>query len=303
MGKERFKRVFKAGWTNFRRNTYVTFGTTGVMSLVLILFLGLIAVNFLGSVFVQNLESKVDVRLYLTNEATDTDVRAIQSELQTLNSVKFVDYVSRDQALAEFKERHANDALIQQSLAELPDNPLQAWLNIKATDTSQYASIVGFLEANRLRGVIDKINYYDNEVVIQRIQGIATAVQNWGMILTLALAVIAVLVAFNTIRLTIYNQKQEIEIQRLVGASNWFIRAPYMIEGATYGIFATGIALIVFFAALQFASPKVAVLMPDVSLLGYFAGNAFQIVLLTLFAGIALGVTSSYVAIRRFLSV
>jgi len=303
MSNEKFNRVFSSGWTNFRRNRYVSIGTTGVMSLVLVLFLGMIGMNFLGSVFVQNLENKVDVRLYLKNEATDGDVREMRAELEQLNSVKYVDYVSREQALADFKERHANDALIQQSLAELPDNPLQAWLNIKARDSSQYASIVGFLEANRFRGVIDKINYYDNEAVIARIQGISTAVQNWGMVGTLALALIAVLVAFNTIRLTIFNQREEIEIQRLVGASNWFIRAPFMIEGAIYGIFATGIALVIFYGGLQIASPKIALLMPEVSLIGYFVGNGAQIVGLTLGAGVVLGVVSSMVAIGRFLKV
>lgn len=303
MSKERFNRVLSAGWNNFERNKYVSVGTTGVMSLVLILFLGLVGMNFLGSVFVQNLEGKVDVRLYLKNEATDSDIKEMRAELEQLNSVKYVDFVSREQALADFKERHANDALIQQSLAELPDNPLQAWLNIKAIDSAQYASIVGFLEANRFRGVIDKINYYDNEAVISRIQGISKAVQNWGMLGTLALALIAVLVAFNTIRLTIFNQKEEIEIQRLVGASNWFIRAPYLLEGAMYGVFATGIALVIFYGGLQIASPKIALLMPGISLMGYFVGNGIQIVGLTLAAGVSLGVVSSLVAIGRFLDV
>lgn len=303
MSKEKFQRIFASGWTNFRRNRYVSVGTTGVMTLVLLLFLGLIGVNFLGSVFVQNLEGKVDVRLYLKNEATSEDVREMREELEQLSSIKYIDFVSREQALADFKERHANDALIQQSLAELPDNPLQAWLNIKATDASEYASIVGFLEASRFRGIIDKINYYDNEAVIGRIQSISLAVQNWGMVVTAILALIAVLVAFNTIRLTIYNQKQEIEIQRLVGASNWFIRAPYMIEGAIYGVFATAISLVIFFGGLQVASPKIALLMPGVSVMGYFVGNGAQIVGISLVAGIGLGVFSSLIAIRRFLRI
>jgi cell division transport system permease protein len=180
---------------------------------------------------------------------------------------------------------------------------LQSWLNIKAVDSSQYASIVGFLEASRLRSVIDKINYYDNEVVIARIQNISEAIQGWGMVATLLLAFIAVLVAFNTVRLTIYNQRQEIEIQRLVGASNWFIRAPYMVEGVLYGTIATVIALTLFFAGLQFASPRIALLMPGVSLMGYFGGNIIQIAGITLIAGVGLGVLSSTIAIRRFMKI
>jgi len=303
MLKEKLGRVLRSGWNNFRRNSYVTFGTTGVLALVLILFLGLMAVNFLSGVVVSGLEGKVDVSLYFKEEATDADIATVRSDLENLSTVARVDYVSRDDALAAFKDRHAQDALIQESLAELETNPLQASLNVKATDSGQYASIVNFLEAHKLRTVIDKINFYENEAVIGRIQRISGSMQQGGMIATLVLAVIAVLVAFNTIRLTIYNQKQEIEVQRLVGASNWYIRAPYLVEGALYGVFAAGIASVVWYSAAGFLSPKVALVMPGVSLIGYFGGNAPQIILLTLVAGVGLGMVSSLIAIRRFLQV
>lgn len=303
MLKEKIQRVFRAGWTNFRRNSYVTFGTTGVMALVLILFLGLIAVNFFGSVVIKSLENKVDVSVYFKDEATDSDISALKHDLAALNTVASVDYVSKDDALAAFKERHAQDALIQESLAELQTNPLQASLNVKATDPGQYASIVSFLETHKLRTVIDKINYYENEAVIGRVQRISQSAQQGGLLATLVLAVIAVLVAFNTIRLTIYNQKQEIEIMRLVGGSNWYIRAPYLVEGSLYGIFAAVGALAVFYAGAIAISPKVALLMPGLSLIGYFGGNFIQIFLLTMAAGIALGVVSSLIAIRRFLKI
>jgi cell division transport system permease protein len=303
MLKEKLQRVFRAGWTNFRRNSYVSFGTTGVMALVLILFLGLIAVNFVSGVVVGALEGKVDVSVYFKSEATTDDIASVRRDLQSLNTVANVDYVSREEALAAFKERHAQDALIQESLSELQANPLQASLNIKATDAGQYASIVSFLETHKLRTVIDKINYYENEAVIGRIQRISQSVQESGLAATLILAVIAVLVAFNTIRLTIYNQKQEIEIMRLVGGSNWYIRAPYLIEGALYGVFAGVLALTVFYIFAASVSPKVALVMPGVSLIGYFTGNAIQIVMLMLAAGVSLGMVSSMIAIRRFLRV
>ena len=303
MLKEKLNRVIRAGWTNFRRNNYVTFGTTGVMALVLVLFLGLIGVNFLGGVITSTLEGKVDVSVYFKTDATEANIMTVKQDLEGLNTVASVDYVSRDQALAAFKERHAQDALIQESLAELDSNPLQASLNIKATDAGQYASIVSFLETHKLRTSIDKINYYENEAVIGRVQRISQSVQEGGIIGTLILAIIAVLVAFNTIRLTIYNQKHEIEIMRLVGGSNWYIRAPYLIEGSLYGIFAAVLALVITYAGVSSVSSKVAAVMPGISLIGYFGGNAIQIVLLTVLAGIGLGVVSSLIAIRRFLRV
>ena len=211
--------------------------------------------------------------------------------------------VSKDQALNEFKERHAGDTLVQDSLAELDENPLQASLNVKAGDSSQYASIVTFLEGNKFRSLVDKINFYENEQVIARVLTISGGLQNWGFLLTMALALIAVLVTFNTVRLTIYSQKQEIEIMRLVGGSNWHIKAPYLVEGGMYGALAAVIVTVMFYPIAFFISPKIESLMPGVSLISYFVSNIFQFVPLILFIGILLGVTSSFVAIRRFLKV
>ena len=301
--QETAKRVFNVGWTNFKRNTYLSMGTTGVMILVLFLFSGLMSLNYLASQIVSGLEEKVDVSVYFKNDASEEEINKVKSDLELLGTVKKVEYVSKDQALNEFKERHAGDTLIQDSLAELDDNPLQASLNVKADDSSQYASIVTFLEGNKFRSLVDKINFYENEQVIKRVLAISGGLRNWGFLLTMVLALIAVLVTFNTVRLTIYSQKQEIEIMRLVGGSNWHIKAPYLVEGGMYGSLAAGIVAVIFYPAIFFISPKVESLMPGVSLISYFVSNIFQFVPLIFFIGILLGVTSSFVAIRRFLKI
>jgi cell division transport system permease protein len=273
------------------------------MVLVLLLFLGLVAVNFIALTIVKSLDGKVDVSVYFKTEASEEEIGSIKSDLEALDTIDYVEYISRDKALEDFKNRHAGDALIQESLAELEDNPLQASLNIKATDASKYASVVSFLEANKFRSLIDKINYYENEQVINRVQAISGGLQNWGFIATIVLAMIAVLVTFNTIRLTIYNQKQEIEIMRLVGASNWHIRMPFLVEGGLYGLFAGVIALVIFYPTMHGISPKVAALMPGVSLIGYFTGNGLQLGPIILGLGVLLGAISSFIAIRRFLKI
>lgn len=301
--KKSLLRVLRTGWINFKRNRYISFGTTGVMVLVLILFSGLMAVGFLSSQVVANLQDKVDVSAYFKPDISEEDILSVRSELEALDNVKKVDYISAVQALREFKERHAGNATIQESLAELDFNPLQASLNIKANDPSQFASVVQFLEGNKFRSVIDKINYYENEKVIGRLQNISGGIQNWGFLMTMVLAVIAVLVTFNTIRLTIYNQRQEIEIMKLVGGSNWHIKAPFLVEGGLYGVFAALVTAVIFYPALFFVSPKIESLMPGVSLISYFLSNIFQFLFLVFFVGVLLGVVSSMVAIRRFLMV
>lgn len=301
--KEHLRRIFDTGLTNFKRNSYLSFGTTGVMVLVLLLFSALMAINFLSSTIVDSLQGKVDVSAYFKTDASEEQILQVKSDLEKLAYVSNVVYISRDKALEDFKQRHEGDPLIQESLDELGTNPLQASLNIKAQDSGRYASIVEYLEANKFRTVIDKINFYENEQVIKRVEGISNALQNWGFVATIFLAFVAVLVTFNTIRLTIYNQKQEIEIMRLVGGSNWFIKSPFLVEGGLYGALAAVIALVIFYPALYLISPKVSVLMPDISLMGYFVSNMAQYIFLILFSGVALGVISSAVAIRRFLKI
>ena len=301
--KESFGRIFDVGWTNFKRNSYLSMGTTGVMVLVLFLFSGLMSLNYLASQVVSGLEEKVDVSVYFKNDASEEEITMVKSDLELLSTVRNVEYVSKDQALSEFKERHAGDTLVQDSLAELDENPLQASLNVKAGDSSQYASIVTFLEGNKFRSLVDKINFYENEQVIARVLAISGGLRNWGFLLTMALALIAILVTFNAVRLTIYSQKQEIEIMRLVGGSNWHIKAPYLVEGGMYGVLAAVVVTVVFYPVVFFVSPKIESLMPGVSLISYFVSNIFQFVPLLFFIGILLGVTSSFVAIRRFLKI
>ncbi len=297
------KRIIKTGWTNFKRNGYLSFGATGIMALTLILFLGLLSLQFLTSQVVGTLQDKIDVSAYFTPDATEDQIMKIKSDLMSLPAVANVSYVSRDQALNDFKARHAENKLIQDSLAQLDSNPLAASINIKTKDSSQYASIAQFLENNKFRSVIEKINFYENKDVIERIQKLSSGLRNWGFGITLILAVIAALVTFNTVRLTIYNQKQEIEIMRLVGASNWQIRGPYLAEGGMYGLFAAGIALGVFYPAVSLVSDKITSFIPSVNLFGYFLGGIAQVALLIFGVGILLGMGSSFLAMRKHLQI
>lgn len=281
----------------------MSFGTTGVMTLVVLLFLGLLGVNFVSSKIVSDLRDKVDVAAYFKPEASEDEILRVKSDLEALPIVSEVVYISRDQALENFKASYAGQTDIQESLDLLNFNPLEASLDVKPTNPGDFAAVVAALEASRFRTLIDKIDFYENEKVIQRVQSISTGIQGWGLIATLILAAIAVLVTFNTIRLTIYNQRQEIEIMRLVGGSNWFIRTPYLVEGALYGFFAAILALVIFYPTVLFVSSKVGNLMEGLNLFGYFMSNIIVIILVAVVGGVLLGSISSFIAIRRFLRI
>jgi len=303
LNKENIIRVINQGWINFKRNSWLAFGTVGIMVLALLIFSGLVAFNVVSRAAIASLEEKVDVTAYLKTEASDEAASEIVRELSGRPDVAFVNYVSREQALEDFKKRHQGEELIQQALSELGENPLQASLEIKAVNAVQYASLVGFIESGRFGSLIDKIDFYENQTVIGRIQKISSGLRVGGILVSLILSVIAVLITFNTIRLTIYSQKQEIEIMRLVGASNWHIRGPFLVEGAIYGIIAGLAVLIIFYPVVYLASPKVQTFIPAVSLASYFTGFFGQMLALVMGSGVALGIVSSLIAVRRYLRI
>ncbi len=298
-----FKSVIKAGWTNFKRNSYLSAAATGVISLALLLFLGLLSLQFVTNEIVVSLQDKVDISAYFKTDTAEEQILEVKSDLTARADIENVNYVSRAQALEEFKKKHEDDPLIQESLAQLDDNPLAASLNIKTKHTSQYASIVQFLENSKFKENIDKINFYENRTVIDRIERLSSSVRTWGLTAALMLALIAVLVTFNTVRLTIYNQKQEIEIMRLVGASNWHIRGPYLAEGGFYGLFAALISMAVFYPIVYLVSDKITQLVETINLASYFSQGFLEVLAIISGLGIVLGVASSFIAIRKHLKI
>jgi cell division transport system permease protein len=298
-----FGSVLKNGWTNFKRNSYLSVAATGVMSLALILFLSLLSLQFLTAQAIISLEDKVDISAYFKTDTPEEQVLEVRAELQNRSDVASVNYVSREDALADFKARHAQDALISESLSLLDGNPLSASLNIKTKEFSEYATVAQFLQNSRFKDLFEKINFEENKGIIDKISGISNYVRTWGLTATFMLALIAVLVTFNTVRLTIFNQKQEIEIMRLVGASNWHIRGPYLAEGGFYGLFAAVVSLAIFYPVIYFTSDKISNFFETVNLWSYFSQGAAQIFLITAGLGVFMGIFSSFVAIRRHLKI
>lgn len=297
------KRLLNAGWINFKRNPILSAGSTSIMALTLGLFVALLAFNAISESAVTSLKEKVDVTAYFKVEAVEDQISAVRQDLDALPEVTKVEYVSREEALSRFRERHAGEELIEQALKELEENPLRASLNIKAQDPRYYGSIIGFLNGNRFGNLIEKVDFFENERVISRIQSISDGIQRWGGGITVFLALVAILVTFITIRLTIHSQQQEIEIMRLVGASNWQIRGPYLIEGGLYGLFAGLTVLAIAYPVFYFSTPKLEALLSSLNLFGYFVEFAGQTVALVLGSGIFLGIISSFTAVRRYLRI
>ena len=297
------KRIFKAGILNFWRNGWVSVATILVMVLTLFVTGALVFSNVLLKSALTKIEEKVDISVYFKTGAEDSDVIGLKNQLGKLSEVQSVAYVSRQVALANFKARHAGNALITQSLEELGENPLGASLNIRAKNPEHYESIAKFLASPSFAEMIDKINYFQNKIVIDRLSGILSASQRVGFGTTLALAIIAVLVTFNTIRLAIYTSREEIHIMRLVGATNRYIRGPFVVEGIFYGVISAVAAMIIFYPLTFWLGPKAEQFFGGPNLFQYYIANFFQLFALLLLVGVILGSLSSFIAVRRYLKV
>lgn len=297
-----FRRVIKTGYLNFRRNGWLTTATVMVMMLVLFVLGTLLLTSALANTILLTLESKIDISVFMTTDASENNIIEVKKEIESLPEVTEVAYISKDAALAEFRERHKQSVLIADALNELGGNPLTASLNIRAKDPTGYAAISSFL-LDKNYPVVDKINYFENQEVIEKLGSIFRTVRGAGALLVLFLACIALLVAFNTIRLAIYTLREEIGIMRLVGATSWFIRGPFLVSGILYGTSAAALTIFIFFPLVWLAAPKLLVVIPEFNLFNYFVNNIIQFSLILWGMGAVIGVLSSAVAVRRYLTI
>lgn len=294
-------RIIKYGWQGFLRNRWLSVSTVSVMFLAGIVFQGLILFNVISRAAISSLQDKIDISVYFKSNAAEDAILSIKRSLEGLSEVKTVDYVSREDALNEFKTKHAKEETITQAIAELGENPLLASLNIKAKDPRQYEAIAGYLESANLKELVERVTYAQNEIVIKRLNSLVDTIEKSGLGLTLFLVFLAVAVTFNTIRLAIFSASDQLNVMRLVGASNAFIRGPYIVESMIYGAIASFMSFAVLIPLVNFLSPHIASFIPEMNLAFYFSANAGRLLFYQLAFGIGLGVVSSFFAVRRYL--
>lgn len=308
------KRVVKSGFTNFWRSGFISIASIFVMTITLFVIGSLVFNDALLMSSLDELKQKVDINVYFTTTADEPSILSLQKTLESFPEVASVQYLSRDQALANFKELHQNDQLILQALDELQDNPLGAVLNVKTKEPSQYEAIANYLQQNPIltkdgSSIINKVNYNENKAAIDKLTEIIATSERLNYVRTLVLILASLFVTFNTIRLAIYVTREEISVMRLVGASNMYIRAPFVVAGMIYGLVSGILAIVIFYPVTYWFGPLFYPLplyltetsVSDLHLFQYYITNFGQISLIVLATGVFLGAVSSYWAVRRYL--
>ncbi len=301
------KRIIRAGFVGFWRSAFVSLSAIFVITVTLTVVGAMILLGQLLNASLVQVKDKVDINVYMVTTAEEQAVLDLKTSIETLPDVRAVVYTSREDALREFRERHKNDELTIQALEELGENPLGASLSIRAKETSQYESIALFLEQHRdieatESPLIDRINFNQNKNAIDKLTNIINTVERVSYITMIVLIISSVLIAFNTIRLTIYTSREEIGVMRLVGASNMYIRGPFVLQGIMYGLIAGVVALLILYPTVLWLGPHTEAFF-SFNIFTYFVTNFGYLFFVLVGSGIVLGTASSTLAIARYLSV
>lgn len=311
------KRMVRSGFVGFWRNSFLSFSSIVVFSISLLVLGSLIFFNTLTTAFIAKVKDRVDVNIYFTLDAREESILEFKKTLEKMPEVSKVDYISREEAIASFTEKYKDNTPIIEGLKEIGYNPLPATLNVKTKEPSQYESIANLLEnkdtlPKNISSIIEDDSYHKNKLIIDRLSRIIPLVERTGWVLSIALLIVALIITFNTIRLSIYSSKDEIAVMKLVGASNTYARGPFVVSGVMYGI-VSGVIALVILAGLTYYVDLILVRFlsaypGDVSglknlLFSYYVSHFIEILIVIIGSGVILGGASSYIAVRRYLNV
>ncbi len=302
------RRIVTAGFRGFYRNRTVSLSSIFILTITLSIITSFYLFRAIFDYTLDQVREKVDVRVYFTVDAAEQDIADVKAKLLGLSQVKSVTYTSREQALEDFKTKHSGDTLTLQALDELGNNPFGASLAITAKDTSQYESIANQLTSSSgllgdSAGAVDKINYYQLKDSIDKLNNIIGWTDTVGFWLSMIFILMSCMIVYNTIRLAIFVYRDEIAVMKLVGASNMFIRGPFIVEAVLYALIATIVTLVIFYPATMWVTKKTVFFFEGMNINHYFVTHIFQLTGLLLLSGVLLAVISSLLAVRKYLKI
>ena len=298
------KRTLRSGFISFWRNGYVSLASVLVMTVTLLVMASMFMLGATLQSTLETIKDKVDISVYFETDASEADIAVLQNRLEALPQVAEVEYTTRDEAYANFRTSHQDDASMLGALEEVGANPFGASFNIKAKNPNEYEGIVAFVETQQETGdgsIIDRINYANNKQAIDALTRIINASNQIGLALIIFFAIVAVLITFNTVRLAIYVFREEIAVMRLVGASEMYIRGPFVTVGLIYGLVSGIVTLAILFPFTYYAGPLTLSLGTGMNLWAYYLDHFLKMAAVVFGVGLVLGAISSYLAVRKYL--
>jgi len=301
-----FGRVLKAGLINFVRNAWLAVAAIAVMVITLTIVLFSVIANATFNNTIQQITDKIDISVYLTDSISIQQRDDLVNQIKQLDNVKSVTYLSKADALERYKAQNRDNLDLLLAISQT-DNPLPASLQIKPYDPNNIEHIKNFLEKPEIKDLQSEQTSYsgDRKEAIDKIAAATAFFRRAGITGIAVFSVISVLIIFNTIRMAIFNRREELNIMRLLGASTWYIRGPFVVETIFYGIISAIISVtlcnILFVVQAQAFNANSLGLLDIGFASEYFADRFWAILAIQLSLGILIGAASSIVATRRYL--
>jgi cell division transport system permease protein len=298
-------RITKTGLRNFVRNAWLSTAATAVMTVTL----SLVAVSYIANQAltstIQSVENKIDVTVFLNDADTPAQINAFKASIDQQPTVAGVTYVSKADALKQYQQENANNPKLLEAVTPT-DNPLPASLNIQAKNPNNLQPIVNYVNQSSNQPLLstteNAISYTGSRKdTIDKIIHTSNFLKATGLVASVIFVVISTLIIFNTIRMAIFTRREEIEIMKLVGATNWFIRGPFIFEAALYGIIAAILALVFVYTVVLSGAPKLGNYINIDQITHYMQVHVALVALVELMIGMSIGVASSLVALKRYL--
>lgn len=299
-----FNRVLSNGVLNYWRNFWLSVAATTIMVVTLFIASILLILNALASISLTTIQQKVDISVYFKFTTTEDTILQIKDQAESLPEIQSINYIPPVTAREKFTQLHKDEPLLLESVDQFSDdeNPFPASFAIRVRSLDDYPTIINLFRDQKFEPFVEKIT--DKRDVVDRLVRLTRGIKKFGLGLTLVFSFVTILVMFNTIRLTIYNRREEIEIMRLVGASNWFIRGPFIVEGIFYGISGAIITAAVLYPIMFVLTPKISSFLElDVRQFNYIGLDFLTLFAVQILAGVILGIISSLIVIRRYLKI
>lgn len=296
-----FVRMCRYGVNNFSRNAWLTIAATAVMTVtLLIVFMTLTARQVLVDTVTQ-IREKVDVSIYVRTETTPEQAREVRERLENLDSVTRVNYTSPEQAKAEFSDAEKGDEGTISALSEAT-NKLPGTFSVSLKDLNDPSELQKFVQEDELYKQVQGQQPTFNNGIIQTIGKWVGFAEKIGIGASVLFIAISSLIIFNTIRMAIFNRKEEIQMMKLIGADRSFIRGPFIVEAVMYGfiaaLLATGLGVAIMYAAREpLLSYGIAVQTTIDAMMTYLGFLLLGMIL----TGALIGITSSLMATRKYL--
>jgi len=296
----------KEAGTSFKRNWVMSFGAVVTIFLSLLLIGVSLLIGSAANSLITGTESKVTIEIFIRDDAKQADVEGLQRKLETNSLVKRVDYIDKNQALEIFKKQVNNS---QGIINSLEGNPLPASLKVELNDAHDVNKVVSDIKATTEFKAIcsppgnanDSAIRYGQDIV-QRLFNFTRVIRIVGVVFIVMLAVVALIFINNTIRMAIFARRNELSIMRLVGASNWFIRMPFIFEGMIQAIIGALLSIAVILAIQFIAFPKIQNTIKFMSF-GISNGFIWLVSFILLAGGVVIGALGSWLAMRRYLKI